>query len=110
MLRFDKLVPNRCVYLGSMLLLLTCGSVVAQTPGPSIPQQRTSSITPAQLNSQQLSTRRIRVRRINEPMKIDGRLDETAWAEADIAGDFRQQEPNVQPRPKRLRCVFCLTK
>jgi hypothetical protein len=77
-----------------MLLLLTCGSVVAQTSGPSIPQQRTSSITPAQLNSQEPSTHRIRVLRINEPIKIDGRLDETAWAEADIAGDFRQQEPN----------------
>jgi hypothetical protein len=39
-------------------------------------------------------TRRIRVLRISEPIKIDGRLDEPAWSEAVAATDFRQQEPN----------------
>ncbi|HKG98453.1 MAG TPA: sugar-binding protein, partial [Pyrinomonadaceae bacterium] len=39
-------------------------------------------------------TRRIRVLRISEPIKIDGHLDESAWSEAVAATDFRQQEPN----------------
>src|SRR2546421_1413816 len=38
--------------------------------------------------------RRIRALRISEPIKIDGRFDEPAWAAAEAATDFRQQEPS----------------
>jgi hypothetical protein len=37
--------------------------------------------------------RRVRALRIAEPIKIDGRLDEPAWARAEAAADFRQEEP-----------------
>lgn len=37
---------------------------------------------------------RIRVLPVTDPIKIDGRLDELAWSQAEAASDFRQQEPN----------------
>jgi Domain of unknown function (DUF5916)/Carbohydrate family 9 binding domain-like len=44
--------------------------------------------------AQENGAKRIRVLRIIEPIKIDGRLDEPSWSQADAATDFRQQEPN----------------
>jgi len=44
--------------------------------------------------AQENGTRRIRVLRITDPIKIDGKLDEPDWSHADVARDFRQQEPN----------------
>src|SRR5215813_9573874 len=44
--------------------------------------------------AQENGTRRIRVLHITEPIKIDGRLDEPAWSQAEVARDFRQQEPS----------------
>src|SRR5215208_3901631 len=43
---------------------------------------------------QENASRRIRVLHITEPIKIDGRLDEPSWSQAEVATDFRQQEPN----------------
>src|SRR5262245_34665645 len=69
----------------SMLLLVS--SVFAQTA--LIQTQQTTNSKP-----QETRTHSIRIRRATESIKIDGRLDESAWSEADVAGDFRQQEPN----------------
>ena len=44
--------------------------------------------------AQENGTRRIRVLHITEPIKIDGRLDEPGWSQAEVATDFRQQEPS----------------
>src|SRR5215210_6649361 len=44
--------------------------------------------------AQENGTRRIRVLRIKDPIEIDGRLDEPPWSQAEVATDFRQQEPN----------------
>lgn len=44
--------------------------------------------------AQENATRRIRVLHITEAIKIDGRLDESSWSQAEAAADFRQQEPN----------------
>jgi len=44
--------------------------------------------------AQENGTRRIRVVHITEPIKIDGRLDEPGWSQAEVATDFRQQEPS----------------
>src|SRR5215207_1550028 len=38
--------------------------------------------------------RRIRAVRVSEPIKLDGRLDEGAWSQAEAALGFRQEEPN----------------
>ena len=48
----------------------------------------------APIFAQQNGTRRIRVLHVTEPIKIDGRLDEPSWWQAEMATDFRQQEPN----------------
>lgn len=37
---------------------------------------------------------RLRAFRVSETIKIDGRLDEPAWEQAEAAADFRQEEPN----------------
>ncbi len=52
---------------------------------------------------------RLRALRASETIKIDGRLDEPAWAQADAATDFRQEEPNEgQPATERteIRILF----
>src|SRR5437763_3799390 len=92
----DKFSPAKRGWLASILLLLTWGSVGAETSQGSIQNQTRQSSQPIQPDSksQDLGTRSIRIRRISEPIKIDGRLDEPAWSEAAIAADFRQQEPN----------------
>src|SRR5262245_51913443 len=36
---------------------------------------------------------RIRAMRATEPIKVDGRLDEQAWAKAEVATDFRMESP-----------------
>jgi len=52
---------------------------------------------------------RLRALRTSEAIKIDGRLDEPAWARAQAAADFRQEEPNEgQPATERteVRILF----
>lgn len=52
---------------------------------------------------------RLRALRVSETIKIDGRLDEPAWARAETATDFRQEEPNEgQPATERteVRILF----
>lgn len=39
-------------------------------------------------------TRRIRVLQVTEPIKIDGRLEESGWSQAEVATGFLQQEPS----------------
>src|SRR5215217_5320424 len=92
----DKFSLAKRGWLASILLLLTWGSVGAETSQGSIQNQTRQSSQPTQpeSKSQDLGTRSIRIRRITEPIKIDGRLDEPAWTETAIAADFRQQEPN----------------
>jgi len=43
---------------------------------------------------QENGSHRIRILRVSEPIKIDGRLDEPAWSEAEAVTGLRQQEPN----------------
>ena len=44
--------------------------------------------------AQENGTRRVRVLHITETIKIDGRLDEPGWSNAEVATGFRQEEPN----------------
>ena len=39
--------------------------------------------------------RSMRAVRVDQPVRIDGRFDEAAWATADVAGDFVQQVPRA---------------
>ncbi|HEY8226052.1 MAG TPA: DUF5916 domain-containing protein [Pyrinomonadaceae bacterium] len=81
--RVNKLLPADCAWLASVLLLITIGSVAAQTQ-----QNQTQQAANPQGNSNS-----VRIRRISGPIKIDGRLEEATWSEADVADGFRQQEP-----------------
>jgi hypothetical protein len=52
---------------------------------------------------------RLRALRVSETIQIDGHLDESAWARAEPATDFRQEEPNEgQPATERteVRILF----
>lgn len=63
----------------AMAVALLSAAMVAQNP----PSQNGPAQPP-----------RLRALRISETIKIDGRLDEPAWARAEVATGFRQQEPN----------------
>ena len=56
-----------------------------------------SSLSYAQTDPQQSpeikDRHRIHILRISETIKIDGRLDEPAWSQAEAASDFRQERP-----------------
>lgn len=44
----------------------------------------------------------LRALAVTSPIRVDGRLDEAAWEQADVADDFIQQEPRVgQPMTER---------
>jgi hypothetical protein len=46
--------------------------------------------------------RSMRAVRADQPIRLDGRFDEAAWAAADVAGDFVQRQPQVgQPSSER---------
>ena len=87
MYRLEQFSSIKRSWFVLVLLLLMCASVVGQASQPSqLPQ--------ASSNSRQLVSSKIHIQRTTQPIKIDGRLDESVWSEADLAADFRQQEPN----------------
>jgi hypothetical protein len=46
--------------------------------------------------------RSMRAVRVDQPIRLDGRFDEAAWAGADVAGDFVQRQPQVgEPSSER---------
>jgi hypothetical protein len=47
--------------------------------------------------AQEIERKSVRALRIEEHIKIDGKLDEAVWQEADVATDFRQFEPENGP-------------
>jgi Domain of unknown function (DUF5916)/Carbohydrate family 9 binding domain-like len=77
------------IFLGSPAFL---GGI---TKGQGLPTLDQATVQSApQRPSQNAGTPRIQVLRVTEPIKIDGKLDEEVWSQAEIAGEFRQQEPN----------------
>ncbi|RMD73668.1 MAG: hydrolase, partial [Bacteroidetes bacterium] len=51
--------------------------------------------SPAQTNNQEQY--RLHIVRASSPIVVDGLLDEAAWQEAEVATDFWQKWPKVQP-------------
>lgn len=76
--------------LGFALAAFPLQSVGAQAPVPAAKAADVSKTGPRGLSG----SRRITAIKIAEPIKIDGRFDETAWSQADPAIDFFQQQPN----------------
>ena len=56
----------------------------------NLSQQSETTTSPSQPEN---GSRRIRILRISDPIKIDGHLDEPAWSQAEAATDFRQESP-----------------
>ena len=77
---------NRTHLLVAAALLLAPGTVSAQAPRATTlaPQQTAIPAGPVVMEA---------VRLIGEEPVIDGRADEAVWAQAPVAGDFRQFEP-----------------
>jgi len=55
--------------------------------------QQTSTSNKTQSGSSKSEAHRIHAVRISDPIKIDGRLDEPAWSQAEAATEFRQESP-----------------
>lgn len=63
-------------------------------PGPAV---RPASATPSLE-----APRTLRAARVDQPVRVDGRLDDAAWAAADVATDFVQQLPRAgEPSTER---------
>lgn len=84
---FKRLAPT---FLGFALAAFALQSVGAQTPVPTPKAADFSKAVPRAFSG----SRRITAIKIAEPIKIDGRFDETAWSQAEPANDFFQQQPN----------------
>lgn len=78
----DRLKRFRVLLLASTLLPLTI-----------VQAQQTSTSNNTQSDSAKSEAHRIHAVRISDPLKIDGRLDEPSWAQAEAATDFRQESP-----------------
>src|SRR5215211_1750697 len=76
----------------SLCVLLLSGfgfPAVARGQAQTQPQQ-----SPATQQIEAAGTKRIRAVRVSETIKLDGRLDEGAWLQAEAARGFKQEEPN----------------
>src|SRR5215510_1032519 len=73
----------------------------------TIQAQETSNKT--QAGSSKSETHRIHAVRISDPIKIDGRLDESAWSQAEAATEFRQESPTEgapASEPTEVRVLY----
>jgi hypothetical protein len=55
------------------------------------------------------ATKSLQALRIDEPIAIDGRLDEPAWARAEVGRDFYQQDPDdgeLTTEPSEIRFLY----
>lgn len=91
------------VALNCLLLILVAGVYVsAQTPVASptpAPEKQDSARQPGEpsqtdLPSEATNNRRVGAFRASGEIKIDGRLDESDWQQAEVVNRLRQQEPN----------------
>lgn len=74
-------------------LILGCAHGQDQTPIAAIPQPQQTP-TPSRIPKNETAiTSRITALRINEEIKLDGRLDERVWSQAQPVKEFRQEEP-----------------
>jgi hypothetical protein len=88
---------HRITYIGT-LAVAACAAL------PLRAQEQLASIQrPATPSTPSLeSPRSMRAVRVDQPVRIDGRADEAAWATADVATDFVQRGPRVgEPSSER---------
>lgn len=98
---------STAVMFGAALLMVLCPIAAAQSSTSSVHSVRLipaagqtslsdltqqQKIPPSQISGDNVA-HRIRILRVTDPIKIDGRLDEPAWSQAEAATDFRQESP-----------------
>ena len=78
-------------------------ALAACAAAPASAQALASTVQPAPSSAPSLQAPRVmRAVRVDQPVRIDGRFDEAAWAGADVATDFVQQQPRVgEPSTER---------
>src|SRR6266436_2583048 len=92
--RFERQLKRFRAPMFALSLTLFSVATQAQQPATSINPQPASSPSPTPLSQDSTGQRRIQAVRISEAVKIDGLLDESAWALAQPATDFLQQQPS----------------
>jgi len=80
--RFDDQLKHFRALLSAFSIILFHFSAGAQQSAP-----------PNQAQAEKTDTHRIHALRVTDPIKIDGVLNERAWATAESATDFRQESP-----------------
>lgn len=83
--------PRLCVAASFTLIVAFSSVVLSQAQNSSLNQPIQRSPEPSR--SQTSVLHRIRAVGVTESIKLDGRLDESAWSAAEPARDFRQEEP-----------------
>jgi hypothetical protein len=85
-----------------VLLLGSAGGALLSLPQPA----SASAPTPVELEAIRAAKRAVAVR-IQEPIRVDGVLDESAWAQAEPAVDFFQKQPDeFEPASRRTEVRF----
>src|SRR5688572_4109744 len=82
-------------------LLLLCGSAASAQPAQA--QAPPPSGAGGTVDFEAIRKGKVyRAIRTTEPIVLDGRIDEPAWAGAQVGGDFYQSEPRTgQPAPDK---------
>lgn len=94
---------NRCraVVLGTLLVLASVAPLAAQNGAPGASAPRDAS------HGHAVASPVARAVALPGPVTLDGRLDDAAWAAAEPATDFRQQNPDDgQPATQRTEVRF----
>jgi hypothetical protein len=76
-------------------LILAARGLAQNPPNPAQPPAAPPANTPASRKT----VRVMRATRASGPIKLDGKLNEPAWATAIPSGDFMQSYPNVNGKP-----------
>ncbi|HKA20882.1 MAG TPA: DUF5916 domain-containing protein, partial [Blastocatellia bacterium] len=77
---------------GAPLPAVTSHNSTPKNPESSVENKPQQTTTAAQ-SADGKRAHRIEILRVSDPIKIDGRLDEPEWSQAEAATDFRQESP-----------------
>src|SRR5256885_8817226 len=91
--RFNRLLKRLRALTVALSTTLFAVATQAQQPSTIINPRATSISSPTPRSPDSTGPRRIQAIRTTDTIKIDGLLDEPAWALAQPATDFRQERP-----------------
>src|SRR2546428_911701 len=96
--RFERQLKRFRALMFALSMTLFAVATQAQRPSTRLNPQATATPSPTPLSQDNTGPRRNHATRTADPIKIDGLLDEPAWALAQPATDFLQQQPNEGAR------------